>query len=434
MYYGPMTRTAAPVLKLTRFQADVILNMASLAVAGVTGIFINFIISRSFGEAALGSFNEVFACYVVITQIAVLGLHTSVLKSIAAHGDDRRTAASILAAALVPTVALALPCAVAFWLAGPLVGAVVNSADVARGMTWAAPGVFLFAVNKVLLNAINGMQWMRWYAVLTALRAVGLVGTLVFLERIGASPPMLSFILTGAEALVFVAALIPLLGRLHLKFSGETARSWIRPHLSFGVRSAGAGFLVELNARIDILMLAPFVTDQVVGVYSLAAILAEGFYQLLAVLRNNYNPVLARLLHRGDTETLHSTVRRGKWAAYALFGIVTVVAIAIYPVGVRAMAGPNADIRSGWPVFALIMTGMALSAGYLPFSGILLQANRPGLHTLMMMTVVVFAIVTSAVAIPLFGLTGAAVATAVTYVFHAWLLRRLTLRAIGVKL
>lgn len=429
-----MTSSVAPKLRLSRFQTDVMLNMASLAVTGVTGILINALISRCFGEAALGVFNVVFACYVVVTQVAVLGLHTSVLKAIASHGDDRRTAASILAAALVPTVALALPCSIIFWLAGPLVSDIVKSPDVARGMMWAAPGIFLFAINKVLINAVNGLQWMKWYAVLNLLRAIGLAGTLACLAYYHTAPATLAFILTGAESLVFLASLIPLITRSHLSYSPDIARSWIWPHLSFGVRSAGAGFLVELNSRIDVLMLAPFVSDRIVGVYSLAAILAEGFYQLLAVLRNNYNPILARLLHQGDTETLKKTVRKGKWTAYAMFAIVAVVAIALYPLAVRLMAGPHADIDNGWPVFSIIMIGMALGAGYLPFSGILLQANRPGLHTIMMITVVLFAIASNAIAIPLFGLTGAAVATAITYVFHAWLLRRLTLRATGVNL
>ena len=52
--------------------------------------------------------------------------------------------------------------------------------------------------------------------------------------------------------------------------------------------------LIELNTRVDIIMIGIFMSDEKVGIYSFAALFAEGFYQLLIVLQNILNPLMAR--------------------------------------------------------------------------------------------------------------------------------------------
>ena len=85
-------------------------------------------------------------------------------------------------------------------------------------------------------------------------------------------------------------------------------------------------------------------------------------------------------------------------------------------------------------MFIILICGIALSSGYMPFSGILLQGGRPGLQTLLMGGVVLFGIITNASLIPFYGAIGAAVATGMTFVFYAWLLHILTLKALNVRL
>ena len=45
-----------------------------------------------------------------------------------------------------------------------------------------------------------------------------------------------------------------------------------------------------MNTRIDIFMLGIFLSDQLVGIYSVAALFVEGFLQIIVVLQNNFNP------------------------------------------------------------------------------------------------------------------------------------------------
>ena len=39
-------------------------------------------------------------------------------------------------------------------------------------MLWAAPGLFCFAINKVLFGVVNGLRRMRAFAIYTSLRYI----------------------------------------------------------------------------------------------------------------------------------------------------------------------------------------------------------------------------------------------------------------------
>jgi hypothetical protein len=279
-----------------RFQAALAWNFASLAVLGVAGIALNALIGVLYDESALGIFNQALAAYIFFSQVAVGGLDRSLLKEVAACAHERARVAGTLAAALVPGVLLALAVTLAFWLARGALGRWLDSPGTAEAIGWATPGLFFFALNKLLLATVNGLQRMRAFAVYQALRYVLILAALAgfaLLDRERTHAAHLAGVFSFAEALLFLV-LVP---EVWLQVRGGLERGWtalVRPHLSFGLRSIGSGVLLELNARVDVLMIGWFLSDRDVGIYTFAAMLAEGLYQLVVVLQNLYNPILAR--------------------------------------------------------------------------------------------------------------------------------------------
>ena len=66
-------------------------------------------------------------------------------------------------------------------------------------------------------------------------------------------------------------------------------------HLSFGSRALFSGIFLEINSRVDILVLAYFLDDSSVGIYSCFAVIGEGIYNLFVVIKNNFSPKLVKL-------------------------------------------------------------------------------------------------------------------------------------------
>ena len=78
-------------------------------------------------------------------------------------------------------------------------------------MLWAAPGLFCFAVNKVLLGVVNGLRRMRAFAIYTSLRyvliAVGLVLARVVARSTPSSSPVIWTFTEGVLLLVLLGEL-----------------------------------------------------------------------------------------------------------------------------------------------------------------------------------------------------------------------------------
>lgn len=190
---------------------------------------------------------------------------------------------------------------------------------------------------------------------------------------------------------------------------------------------------MELNARVDVLMIGFYLEDRWVGVYTFAAMVAEGMYQLLVVLQNMYNPLLARDLALGQTTTLEASIARGKRNTYLGVAVVGLLAAWIYPWPFDWLVGKSAVAESATAFRGLVL-GIVLSAGFIPFAQVLLMGNRPGWHSVYMASTVLLNIVGNAILIPKFGIIGAALATSLAMFLSIFVLRALVRRELQLKL
>jgi len=274
--------------------------------------------------------------------------------------------------------------------------------------------VMCFALSKVCLATLNGLGRMRWYSVLQAGRVVLLLAAFGGCVAAGTSRAVLPIVLTVAEVITLACALVALRDLLGSRAIGDLSRR-ARAHLAFGTRGFMSGVLTELNTRVDVLMLGYFSSDTVVGVFSFAAILAEGVFQVLVALRTNYAPICARLLARDDRGELVALIRRGRDRTYLIAIPAAALAVLFYG-AVGELLLSQRVIADSWPYFAVLLAGMALASGYMPFSTLLLYARRPGAYTWLTLTVVLVNVVANAILIPALGPIGAAIATALAFV------------------
>lgn len=414
-----------------KFTADVAWNVVSLAVSGVCGIALSFLIGHIYSNATLGVFNQVFAAYILFSQIAALGVHHSALQQIAAAADPGERAASA-SSALLLTLGLGAIAGVAFWLFAPLIGSLLSSPDVARGMLYAAPGLVFLALSKVTLGCVNATRRMRWYAVLQGSRFVLMLGGFGVCVGLDVQPAALPIVLTAAEIVVFSMSLIAMSDLIRrLPFAELRRRA--REHFVFGIKGFMSGVLSDLNTRVDVLMLGYFSTDAIVGVYSFAAILAEGFFQLLVVLRINYAPICARLLAEDKRDELLDVIRRGRNRTYLLAIPAAAAIVAFYTYAAPHIVSSPLVIGSA-EYFAVLLAGMAACSGYVPFSQLLLHARLPGWHTWTILGVVAVNIVANAVLISAIGPIGAAAGTATAFVALVAILLVMTRRLLKLPI
>ena len=207
----------------------------------------------------------------------------------------------------------------------------------------------------------------------------------------------------------------------------------MREHCGFGGKATVGNILIDVNTRVDVLMLGLFTSDRIVGIYSFAAMLAEGFSQLPIVLRANVNPIITKYRFENSNVDLEVLIRRGVRLLYLYLVPVGILAVACFSL-VFNLFGLGEEFSDSWAVFAILMTGILLSVGYLPFQMLLNQVGSPGFQTVFIASIFVTNVVLNMLLIPMFGMFGAAIATSMSVSAPVLYLKILVRKVVGINI
>lgn len=407
-------------------------NLIAFGVMGTCGLILNFGIAALYGADILGVFNQVFAVFIVASQICTLGVHFSVGKHIAERNTEKGEALGILLSGLmVVAVTTFVVCAIVYVFHQP-VAKLFKSEGVGVGLLWVIPGLWCFAVNKTLLAGINGLRHMRAFASIQSLRYVSVVGLLFVFYHYGANAYKLPVILSAAEIMTLLLSAVYLVFHFW-KVSAVHLGEYMFRHIDFIRKGAVSGALYEINIRVDVLMLGILTSDYLVGIYSLAAIAIEGVTQLMVVVRANVNPKLAILFYENKCLELQQVVRIGVKTFYLSMAGLSVMVISAFYLAVVLFL-PQQEFYQSWIVFIWLLVGLLLSAGYYPFNMILIQTGFISANTIYLCVVVLGNIVLNLILIPYFGLYGAAVATGVSALFGVFVLKSFVRKHIKISI
>lgn len=419
-------------MKLKDRDQGVLWNAASLVILGVSGILINSLILFLRGEAALGIFNQAYAVYIVFSQIGVAGVQFSVLNRLSIKTDQPENSSRITGSALLLVFGFSTLIALLGWTLASAIGGFLDSPDVAASIRILMPGLVLFCLNKVLINVVNAYEEMKAYAVFRSLRFILIPILIIAVIINNGEDPLLSLSLTVTEVILFLFLVVYVFSRLvRIRFSFDALGNYL-DHIQFSLKGFFSGVLVELNTRLDVLILGYFVDDYSVGLYSFVAVLAEGYSQFSYALRWNIDPELGRMLHADDRSGIERLAGEVRKKYYYLILLGGVVISAAYPFAYRLLNGEYSWLSS--VMFIVMMVGVLLGAWYRPFSGIILQGGKPGFYTIYILALLLGDGILNILLIPSLGILGAAVVTMITYLLEGLYLRLMAKRLFGVRL
>lgn len=417
---------------LNKLSLDLLANLASLAFLAAAGIALNITIGRYYGPADLGLFNVVFAMFIFASQFGSAGLQYSTLRFASLKQSSAETRAVLLSALRIVLTTASATVAVAA-VATPAVAAVFDMAGLGRAWLLALPGLWCFCVNKVLLAFLNGVGAMRAFAFYQSLRYLLMVAALFLAMRSGFPGTDLAVILSISEAFLLIS-LVPQLISLLRSSPRSPIRSnvWHAAHLRFGILAMPSGVIAELNTRVDVLLLGALLGSYQTGVYSIALLLVEGFAQIVFVVRNVVNPLLGPLVERRDQAALTNLVRIAGGATLGLMVVGGVLLLAVFPVLDRLLLLGRFG-EAFWPLVILV-SGLTMAGPHLAFSMVLSQGGRPAIYTMLMTSILVSNVVFNLIGVYTYGIIGAAIGTALSYVLGVVTLQVLCRRVFHLSL
>ncbi len=409
-------------------------NLLSTFFCGICGVLLLLIIGGWYGPIIFGVFNQIYALYIIFSQLGAFGIHLSLIKSLAENDSVEERRQIVFSSGMFASFLLASFFALILHFLAMPIGAFLKSPQVGFGLIFASLGVFFFSMNKSLLFSLNGLSLLKEYALYQAMRYVLMLMALLLLIFFKIDGRYVFIIFPLAEAFLFVLLLFFFRHEFRCsRLLFQELLEWTRKHLSFGIKSFEGHILLDLNTRVDVLCLGFFVSDSVVGIYSMAAIIAEASLQLPLVFRTVYTPTVVKFLAGKKLEELASLVRKVRGRLWGLMLIVFVLGYFFVGILLPLVTG-KAEYGDALPVFSFLMLGIIVASGYVPFGLMIANGGYPGTQSLMMFLVVIINVVGNLILIPLCGSLGAAVATSFANISSVFLLRFFSERCFSMKI
>ena len=317
-------------------------------------------------------------------------------------------------------------------LSTPFLGRAFDSPLAAATMHNAAWGIASFPLNKVLISYLNGLRHMKAFSVMQSLRYiivmlwVGVVSASELRFETVAYSFLVAELATSLSVVVYLLnrKLIPAM-RLDL--------GWTKRHFMFGGKSLLSGIFVELNSRVDVLLIGLFLSDHNVGIYSFAAMLVDGLYHVLAMVRINYNPLLVSTIRDGDWTGAQGLLRQTKRIVLPVTFSLSLIIVTVFWV-LTSVIVPEKGLDAGLLPLCILVTAMTSISVFVPFDNLMLVSGHPGLQTVQHLTLVFSNIGLNYLMIPLLGINGAAIATSTSYIIGIMMLIFLARRLLGWNL
>lgn len=419
-------------MKLNKLGLDLSWNYLSFAVLAVSGLLINFIVAYFYSSEGLGIFNQTYALFVIFSQFSSFGIHYSVLKLSSEESKDLKSSSEILISGMLSVLLISLLFSLLLYLLSGLLADLLESPFMSTTIKIASAALIFLSLNKVLLSFINGQERLRLFAIGNILRYIFMLLSLIALIFLRFPIKDISYIFLISEFSLTIFCLI-FVFKVFKPFKVQAIYKRSIKHLRFGLKALLSGLSVELNSRVDVVILGIFASDAIVGAYSFFALVAEGFYNVYVVVKNILNPKVTKLLKVKDYLNLKKLISKTQRIIYPI-SIILVLMISVFIFFIIPYIPDSNIFYENYLTLIILMTSILLISGFIPFEIILTLGGRPGLQSLQTMITLVLNITLNVVLIPWYLAFGAAFATALSWIFGVIILNIFVFRYIGVRI
>ena len=407
------------------------IRIVSAAIAFASQI----ILARLMGEFEYGIYVFVWVLVVLFGNLSCLGFHTAIIRFLPQyHAQDalpeiRGLTTTVRVFALVSASVLAFVGITGLWLFGHLIESY-----------YLVPlylGIFtlpMIALNDVMDGTSRAHSW-----AISALSPTYLIRPLLMLALMvlavvgGAEPTAKTGMLTAMAAtyLTSITQFFILTWRLRRRYVPGPRR------IEFGTwfRVAVPIFLIEgfsfLLTNSDVVIVGLYLDPESVAIYFAAAKTMALVHFVSFSVKAAAGPRVSAAMASPDRHGLaHIAIESAKWTFWpslAVGGLVLLCGNLLL-----SLFGPA--FVSGWPLMAILYGGAMAKAVVGPAEAFLTMAGRQKLCVVLYALALMSNLLLNVTLIPLFGLTGAAFATAGAMVAEAILLHLAVRRTFGFSL
>lgn len=410
-----------------KFNKAIFWNYISLVIMAASGLSMNAVIALFYGSAVLGAFGETYAWYMILSQLSVWGIHMSIVKHVPETNNPEEKGALLKSG-----IAITIVTSLLVTIASEFVVCFLSDVAWKRSMQVAFLGLVFFSVNKVFLNYLNAIYKMVAYSIFTSIRYAILAIGMIVLSLGGTESDYIALIFPLTEIIVFLGMLGYFFFRIPVQ--GKLSSILSKKMLCFGTKILPSYMVLEMNTKVDMVCLGMLVSDvSQIGIYSFAIFFTEGFYMLFVIIRKIVNPGIAEANIEGKISERIAEMKRYLHRYVILGGGAAYLGVIIgYVILCSFMQRPA--YRAGVMYIIVICFSIAVNGKYIVFGDLLAQIGYPLEESVLNIVTVTGNFILNIILIMVFGMLGAAIATAVSYFVFSFYMKVRVKERVGITL
>ena len=413
-----------------KFAFDVGITFAASVVSMFIGFVITVLLGRYLGAGDLGLYRMVSTIYGIAMLFAAIGIPAAIIKYVAEFKDDRAKSDAIVSSGVITSLILGIVFSVLFYFLSGIFEGIFDMPGLSGLLKILSP-VFPFAlVGGALLGLLNGRREMKRYGTATILQSVLMLVVSVSLIYCG-------FGVAGVVIGVVISSVgwclyLLLITRDYFEITFEGYADNTKTMLGFGVQIFGVNAINMINYQADIILIGYFLTATDVGYYAVAVGLSKFFWLIPQAIQTITYPATSEYWSNNNHSALQIMIDKSmKYTACVLFPVG--LGVGFFSKEIITLIFGDAFIHAVLPLQILVM-GTVVFGVVKAIGGSVTGMGRPDIGLKIVGISATTNVVLNLLLIPIYGISGAAVATAISLFVAALLNIFITIRMLNLKI
>jgi len=393
-----------PIAKRSYFQ-DILSYLGSNVTVTISNLVTGIVLSRLLGAAGFGLYSYLIVVPIIVIGFTQLGVRRSAIYHIGNKILPEENIVSALFILLLWTSTLSIIiCGLAYFFSetqpfDPLI------------IVLALLTIPLLLSNVFAGGVFLGKEDIRRASILNAgPTLLTLVLTVLFVWVLKLAVLGAFIAIFTANLMTFIYSYRTILYSYHYTITWKYHESIIKSMIKLGLVNALAIFVMQLNYRLDILMLRKLSTLEEVGFYSLAMQIAEQLWHIPVAVEN---VVLSRSANSQDLSFVHKTVASTFRVSLLVGLFLSILIFFAAPLLIPWIFG-EAFVQSV-PMIQVVLPGVLILIGFRILNSRLTGMGKPQIAIYTFLPALIINFLLNLFLIPRFGGIGAAWATNVSY-------------------
>ncbi|NRA10393.1 MAG: oligosaccharide flippase family protein [Crocinitomicaceae bacterium] len=411
----------------SKFGKDTIWLLFGQVAAMSSGLFLNLFIGYKYGTAALGTFNQSLAYYLIFSSLFALGLNNTLVKKISEKSRNQNEENKLFTTNLLITFIVSSLLSFVLIVVVHFFPGFISSAELVKVLPAMFMALPLFCINKNFAAYYSGNRKQKNVAFQRIYRWTGLA-TLFYagiVYHYSIELLMYSFLLVEGTMVI----LNILINIKHFDFN--ISSKLIRENIRFGMGSYISEITSTFNNSIDIILVAYFLSDQEAGQYSFIAFFVRTLYVFPGILMQNVSPIISRHWKRKAIEELNIKLRKVRYINLIVLTLQVLLLLGLYKIVILQL---NGGFETTYEAFLIALAGTFVFAQISWGGSILIMTERLKANFYRTLLVLILNIIVCSLFTYTLDFTGSVVAISTNALLSFLLLRTFVYQKTGVRL